>query len=89
MRGEERMARAGTRLRHTGSLAADWEGKPRRYLLCMRVPACVTLCCPASKTAAAAPWHLTETVCIDACARRINPSAIPEDVPPALLHYVG
>lgn len=56
-KGEECMASAGTSLRHTGSLAADREGKPRRYLLCVRVPACVTLCCPVSKTAAAAPWR--------------------------------
>lgn len=56
-KGEECMVIVWASVRHTDSLAADWEEKPRSYLLCMRVPVCVTLCCPVNKAAAAAPWH--------------------------------
>lgn len=91
------MASRGTNVRHTGSLAADWEGKPRRYLLCVTVPVSHSALLWAQQLQQLLGVRL-EPVCIGVCGRRNKPSASPEDVPqahisedvpPELLYYVG
>lgn len=93
-KGEEHVASGGTDSRH----APVWllagkepqEVPPPPFLLCMREPACIVLCCPVSKTAEAAPWRYKEmTISLDACRRMSKANARAEDMPWALLHYVG